>query len=84
MTNTKKILITTESREVFFVRVKSKSHIRGFCADCAAETEMLTLDEAMRFARQSTREIVRRAENGDIHFLETANGHLLVCRASFK
>lgn len=82
MTNAKKILITTESAEVFIVRFNGRSNIRGFCADCAAESDLLTLDEAVTFSGKGTRELVRRVESGEVHSIETSSGHLLVCRSS--
>ncbi len=87
MTKPKKILITTDSREIFILRAKGKSEIRGFCADCGRETEMLSLDEAVSFSGIRTLEICRQISEGGggkIHFLETASGHLLVCRDSLK
>lgn len=82
MTNTKKILIETESHEIFIVRVNGKSGIRGFCPTCEAETEMLTLDEAVSLSRIATLEILGRVRDDGIHSLETASGHLLLCGKS--
>ena len=79
MPKAKKILITTESSEIFILRVDGKKNIRGFCSDCAAETEMLTLDEAVSFSGITALEVLRSVESGRIHFQETANGHLLIC-----
>jgi hypothetical protein len=82
MTNLKKILITTESHEVFTVRLHGGSNIRGFCPLCAEEAVFLTLDEAVSFSARSTREIIRQIERDAVHSIETASGHLLVCRRS--
>ena len=84
MTNSKRILITTESREIFIVRFKGKSNLRGFCRDCAAETELLTIDEAVSFAETSARELIRLVDSGAAHAIETASGHLLVCQNSLQ
>ena len=75
-------MITTESREVFIVRANTENNIRGFCFQCEGETEILTLDESVSLSGIATRDILRRGETGEIHFLETVNGHLLVCRNS--
>ena len=80
----KKILITTESREIYIVRMNNKSDIREFCAECATQTEMLMLDEAVSFSSRNTSELIRQIEIGAIHSLETASGHLLVCRNSLE
>lgn len=82
MTNLKKILITTESREVFIVRLAGGSNIQGFCALCMEEVGLLTLDEAVSFSARTTRTIFRQIECAEIHSIETASGHLLVCRNS--
>lgn len=80
--NLKKISITEERREIFIVRLHGKSNVRGFCASCAAETDLLTLDEAVTFSGTGTREIVRQVESGAVHSIETSSGHLLICRSS--
>ena len=82
MTNLKKILITTETREVFIVRLNGGSRIRGFCPRCEQEAPLLTLDEAVSFSALFTRELIRRIEQGVVHAIETASGHLLICRNS--
>ncbi len=84
MSNARKILIETESHEIFIVRGDGKSEVRGFCEGCSAETELLTLDEAVSHGGSSTLEIMRRLNDGEIHFLETASGHLLICRKSLQ
>ena len=84
MTNLKKILITTESHEVFIVRLGGGSNIKGFCAPCAGEVDLLTIDEAVSFSALGTRELIRRIERGAVHAVETASGHLLVCRSSLN
>lgn len=84
MPNAKRISITTDSSEVFIIRAKSKKTIRGFCGECQKETELLTLDEAVSLSGIKTFEIVSRLTKGEIHFLETESGHLLVCLNSLE
>ena len=84
MTNTKKILITTESREIFIVRINGKEIFRGYCESCAAEAEMFDLNSAVSFSGLGARELIRQIEAGTIHSSEIASGHLLVCRNSLK
>ena len=72
MTNSKRITITTESREIFIIRQRGAEIFLDFCAGCAAEVEMLTLDAAIVLSGIAAREIVRLAESGAIHFRETA------------
>lgn len=82
MTNAKKILIETESHEVFIVRMNVKSKVRGFCPECKTEVVMLTIDEAVSVSNLSTIAILNQLRAGAIHSLETASGHLLICERS--
>lgn len=81
-TKAKKILITTESREVWIVRRGGKRSLRGFCPRCDAEVEMLPLREAVSLVGVSSRAIHRWVESGSVHFAETPDGMVLICRAS--
>lgn len=78
----KKILITTESREVFTVREKEIKALKSFCVECQTEVEWLTLDVSTSHTGKPTRELIRLIENGEIHSTEAESGHLLICRDS--
>lgn len=82
MKNARRILITTESHEVFIVRFTGESDVRGFCPDCAAETQMLTFDESVIVLGESARRLIRHIESNAVHSIETASGHLLICAES--
>ena len=82
--NLKKISITEERREIYIVRMNRQNGVPGFCAECGAESEFFTLDEAVSFSGESTRRIICRVEAGAIHVLEAESGHLLVCRNSLS
>ncbi|MEZ5427334.1 MAG: hypothetical protein R2747_13775 [Pyrinomonadaceae bacterium] len=84
MAANRKILITTESSEIFIIRARGKHEIRGFCAGCGGESQMLTLDEAVSLSGIATMEIIAHLRLEKIHFLETAGGHLLICRNSLE
>ena len=56
--------------------------VLGFCARCQEEVEMLTLDSAVRVSGINGHRIVQRIANNQVHSIETANGHLLLCRKS--
>ena len=43
---------------------------------------MLDFDSAVSFSGISGRELIRRFELGEVHSIETANGHLLICQWS--
>ena len=84
MTIAKRFLIETESREVFIVRMNGKSNIRGFCHECSADSEMLTVDEAVSISDLTTIKMLELLRLGRFHQLETASGHLLICRNSLE
>jgi hypothetical protein len=78
----KKYLITTKTREIFVVRQNTKRGFRANCMICRCETEMLSVDQAVSLSARSAREIFRHIEAATVHSLETADGHLFVCRES--
>lgn len=80
----KRILIETESREVFTIRVNSNSEIRGFCESCATDVEMLTVDEAVTLSGLGTLDLLENIRMRNVHFRDTASGHVLVCKESLE
>jgi hypothetical protein len=81
----KKYRITTETHEVFIVRQDGqRKTTREFCPACKAEGEMFDFDSAISFSGISGRELIRRLELGEVHSIETANGHLLICKRSLR
>jgi hypothetical protein len=80
--NAKKILITTESHEVFILRTDMQNHAFGQCPMCGEEVEILTLDRAVSLSGIRTGQLVRMAEANTIHAIETTFGHLLICKES--
>jgi len=80
--NAKKILITTESHEVFILRTDKRDRAYGHCRDCDREVEILTLDQAITESGIRTGSLIRLAESNKVHSIETSMGHLLVCKDS--
>jgi hypothetical protein len=78
----KKILITTESHEIFVLRTNGQKHAVGFCSLCAYEVEWLTLDQSVSESGLRTNALVQMAEAGDVHTIETLSGHLIFCARS--
>jgi hypothetical protein len=77
-----KILATRRRAE--FLVLRRRFEFDEFCGRCGAESRFVSLEDAMRLSGFSTREIVRRADAGEIHFLESRGGLLVVCQASLK
>ncbi|MDQ3586540.1 MAG: hypothetical protein M3407_12285 [Acidobacteriota bacterium] len=69
---------TIELHEVLMIRRTAGLSI-NWCAECAAEVEMLTPEEAAATAGVGARIIYRRIEAGQLHFTETPDGRLLIC-----
>lgn len=77
----KKIAAITRRRHEFFV-LRRRLRFQLFCEQCAEELDFAALDDAVWLSGLTVREIVRRAENREIHYLESLGGHLFICQKS--
>ncbi len=80
--NAKKILIETESHEVFILR--SGTGVGGFCQECGIDVSLFTIDGAISESGLTAVEILERITSGRLHIRETASGHLLICSRSLE
>lgn len=80
MTDAKKYLVSRRRAEFFVYR--RRFGFEYFCEDCQAESHFVSLEDAMLLCDLTMREIVRRADAREIHFLESTGGHLVVCQKS--
>lgn len=78
----KKILITTETREVVWIRHSPEFPISGFCNSCGQQTRLLNFDSAISYAAYGGRELLSQIQTGKVHLVETVSGGLLFCRRS--
>jgi N-acetylglutamate synthase/N-acetylornithine aminotransferase len=80
--------ITVFTRETFERAVacggSPATDARAWCEGCAADVGMISPEEAALLARVSTRAIYRWAEAGSIHYAETSDGFLTVCRQALS
>jgi len=76
--------IAIEIDEVVLVKSVSNLSAMAWCVGCANEVLMVTPAQAAVIARVSVRDINRRVEAGEVHFLETPEGSLLVCMNSLS
>jgi hypothetical protein len=84
MRRKKKITIVTfESRERTTIH-RSGQSLMAWCDQCGAEVLMVTPTQAANIAGTDARLIFRRVESGEIHFIESANGALLICEQSLE
>lgn len=77
----------TKTTEITFERsqrfeLRKERTISAWCDGCAALVNMLTPSQAARIANVSLRTIYRRVEALQVHFVETSEGELLICRES--
>ena len=75
----KRTEVAIEIDEVVLVKSVSNLSARAWCVDCANEVLMVTPAQAAAIARSSVRAVNRSVEAGEVHFLETPDGQLLVC-----
>jgi len=70
-----------ETHQVQIVR-RRKRGTEVWCEACAAAVSMLAPESAAELAGVSQRTIYRRVEAGELHFVETPEGALLICSNS--
>jgi len=77
----KTTIVTFESHERMTIR-HEMPRIFVWCERCGAEVLMVTPNEAAARSEADTRAIFRGVESGEIHFIESESGALLVCSKS--
>ena len=82
--NGKQILITTESLERLVIRRDPERWIEAFCLECCEQVEMVNFDTAISLSGIGGRQLMMRLETGEVHSIETENGHLLICKRSIE
>jgi hypothetical protein len=76
----KKREITIETHKVFVVH--QRGSFAAWCVACAETVEMVKPEAAAAFLQISLRRVFRRIEAERLHFTETADGSLFICRNS--
>lgn len=79
----KRTMITIETDRIISV-YQSKTNPLGWCADCARRVPLVTVDDAARISRTSSRTIFQWVEARRLHFTETPDGRLLICLDSLS
>lgn len=74
--------VSVETRRRITVRGSSRQET--WCTQCAAAVQMLTPGEGAALLETTARAIFRRVEAGELHFRESTNGGLRVCRNSLE
>ena len=75
--------ITIETHDVLVIRLPPETGVTR-CAECEADSGMLTPSQAAAVCRVSTRSIYGWVAARKIHFRETPEGALLICLHSLS
>lgn len=75
--------ITISKSEVLVIR-KSQGLALADCPQCARQTQMLAAEQVVTLSGISSLNLFKLVESGQLHFLETAQGHLLICLESLR
>ena len=78
----KRRLEITFERERVLVISRRRVSVRAWCPGCGRRTLLTTPEGAAETCGLTARDVYRRVEAGEVHFTETADGTLLVCRDS--
>ena len=81
MKKEQRMRITVSKDEVTIIR-KLQGIASANCHRCQARVEMATPEQIVTLTGIHSRTIYSWVESGQVHFLETAEGHLLICLAS--
>lgn len=76
----KKREITIETHKVLVFH--QRDGFKGWCVECAKQVEMVRPEDAAALLQISLRRVFRRVEAEKLHFTETADGSLFICRNS--
>jgi hypothetical protein len=77
----KRTIVQVETKHLSVIR-PAGSAIELWCEQCAGAVSMVTPEDAARLCQAPTRAIYRRVEIGEVHFVETGAGELLICCSS--
>ena len=82
MAGKRRTVITIESHQLTVVR--SRRAIEMWCKECGKELPMLTPEAAAALVGIPPRAIYRSIESGELHFIDTGGGAVLICSGSFR
>ena len=75
--------ITINTSELTLIK-KLHGVAQADCQQCGSRVDMVTSEQAVSLTAIHSRVIYGWVESGQVHFLETANGHLLICLDSLR
>jgi hypothetical protein len=78
-----KMRITVSKDEITLIK-KMPGKAMATCPPCGRQVEMATPEQAVTLTGIHSRTIYGWVEGGLVHFIETADGHLLICLNSLR
>ena len=82
--NARKILIETDVRETFSIRIGQSHVVRSYCESCGTDDQMIDLNAAVTASGVPASELIDRIAAGTLHSPKTVTGHLFICLGSLK
>jgi len=82
MTEAKKILITSETREFFILHGADDEPMMVYCPECVGSGKFLGIEAAVEISSINVRAIISGIDSGRVHAFETTDRQLLICEAS--
>lgn len=76
--------MTYRRSEIVVIRSGQARAVVDRCPRCAMTVEMLSIDSSVDLSGCGTRQLFEILEVGLVHSIESASGHLLVCRRSLE
>jgi len=77
----KRTELTIETERLVILS-KRKVSMVSWCPECNQRVKMITVDEAASIAGVTSRTMYRWTDSEKLHFTETTEGRLLICRES--
>jgi len=74
----RKAAVTIETERLLVIR-RSHAPVESWCVICAAQVDMVGVQEGAAITGASEREVFQLSESGAIHFAETTEGRALFC-----
>jgi hypothetical protein len=77
----KRTVITIETHRLTVVGSR-RSSVVAWCERCGGQVRMVTPEQAATLAGTKPRDIYRRVESDDLHFVGSGTGTMLICAGS--
>lgn len=75
----KQLEINIETHRVTVIHLPASQSYEGWCGDCGAVVELITVESAALAAGMSTRALYQLVEAGQLHSSESSAGLLRLC-----